>query len=111
MNPYSRMIELMEQHGAALNGQDMALATVVSVSPPVIRIGEAAVGVNLYCNPALLVGQDPQAVATDETGLKQCLTGIYRALKMQPGDTILVQPVRGTGSGDAFFILGKVVGL
>ena len=104
MNPYSRMIELMEERGAARNGYDMAEATVVNTSPLSIRVGETEISVNLICHPALLLGINPSGISTTETALKQCLTSFYHAFQLHIGDPVLVQRV-----GDMFYVLCKVV--
>lgn len=112
MNPYSRLAQHMENFGAARNAPDMTLGIVVSTSPLQIKIGETQIGVNLYCNPALLLSKAPESVGTDETGLKQCLTELYQAFKLQVNDRVFVQQVRDPASQtESFFVIGKAVAL
>lgn len=110
MNPYSRLAEIMEQRGATLNDPSMTVAVVTSISPLQIKIGEAIIGVNLYCNPALLLTRNPDAVSTDETSLKLCLTELYSAFKLQLNDKVLVQQVKDPITKAAlFFVICKAV--
>lgn len=104
MNPYSRMIELMEERGAARNGFDLEEAVVLGISPLRIRVGETEVAVNLHCNPALMLELNPSSVQTSETALKQCLNSFYNAFKLNVNDKVLVQRV-----GNNFYIICKVV--
>lgn len=110
MNPYSRLAEMMEQRGAMLNDPSMTVAIVTSASPLQIKIGESIIGVNLYCNPALLLTRNPGAVSTDEASLKQCLTELYNAFKLQLNDKVLVQQVKDPNTkADLFFVICKAV--
>ena len=112
MNPYSRLTEIMEERGAALNGYDMVMATVAKVSPMEIIVGKTPISVNLYCNPSLVLGLNPGGIATDEGALKECLTSFYQAFKLKPGDQVLVQQIKinaGAQVKNIFYILCKVV--
>lgn len=110
MNPYSKMAEYMRLQGKAVAGHDMVRAIVTNINPISIRIGEVEIGVNIYCNPALLLGLNPASISTAETGLKQFLTTFYSAFKLAVGDTVLVQQVKdNSGKGDLFFIVCKAV--
>lgn len=110
MNPYSKLTEYMRAQGKEVAGHDMVRAVVTNVSPIAVRIGEVEIGVNIYCNPVLLLGLNPASISTDETGLKQCLTAFYSAFKLEVGDTVLVQQVKDeSGKNDLFFIVCKAV--
>lgn len=104
MNPYSRMLEMMEERGETRNGYQMTAAVVLSVSPLTIMVNETQISVNVHCNPALLLGLKPETVQTEEIALKKCLTDFYSAFRLTVNDRVLVQQV-----GDQFYVICKVV--
>lgn len=103
MNPYSRITEIMEERGAALNGYAMVQAVIINTDPLTIKIGEALISVNIYINPVLSLKIDLD-IQTEETGLKECIKQMYKAVKIEIGDEVIVQRV-----GNIFYILSKVV--
>lgn len=104
MNPYSRLVEMMEENGEKRNGHDLEEAVVTGISPLALRIGETDVSVNISCHPALVLGLNPSGISTKETALKQCLTSFYSTFQLHAGDRVLVQRVR-----DRFYVLCRVV--
>ena len=105
-NPYTELSKIMEQRGAALNGYNLEVAKVISVNPLTIRVGEVDISVNLNINPAMILNLNPDSIITEETGLKEMLKSLLNAIKIKPGDYVVVQRVM-----DNFYILSKEVGV
>lgn len=105
-NPYTELSKIMEQRGAALNGYNLEVAKVISISPLTIRVGEVDISVNLNINPAMVLNLNPDSVVTEENGLKEVLKSLLSTIQIKAGDLVAVQRV-----GDNFYILNKVVGV
>ena len=105
-NPYTELSKIMEQRGAALNGYNLEVAKVLSIKPLTIRMGEVDISVNLNIDPLMLIDLNPDSIITEETGLKEMLKSLLNAIKIKPGDYVVVQRVM-----DNFYILSKVVGV
>lgn len=105
-NPYTELSKIIEQRGAALNGYNLEVAKVLNLKPLTIRIGEVDISVNLNIDPLMLIDLNPDSIITEETGLKEMLKSLLNAIKIKPGDYVVVQRVM-----DNFYILSKVVGV
>lgn len=104
---YGKLVDMIRQEGKAYNGYELLRCTVISVSPLVISYGEgkksSAVS-DIFCPPEMLSLADPAAISTDEAGLKQYLTALYKLFHLKAGDMVFVKRV-----GNEFYILGKAV--
>lgn len=102
MNPFSELAKQMEERGAKLNPYDMEEATVVSVKPLSIRIGQVNISHNLYLSSGLFM-EEWEDVESEEAALHTSLKSLYMAFQIQVGDRVLVKRI-----GNAFYILAKV---
>lgn len=103
-NPYVELTKIIEQRGATLNGYDLEVAKVINLSPLTIKVGEVDVSVNLSVNTLMLIDVKVDEIITEETGLKEALKSILKAVLIEAGDFVIVQRV-----GNNFYILSKVV--
>lgn len=111
--PYARMLKVMERQGTNMNGQDMTIAKIVSIDPLQIAVNGIVttpeISNNLVCNKLLTSDKDEELdeILENEkyisSGLKQFLKDVYKELRTQPGDMVLVQRVN-----NSFYICGKV---
>lgn len=106
-NPYSRMINTIRSEGAHNNGFQMEKAKVISIKPLVISYNNVPVTSNLYCNGVLTSDFEIENITEQEATispvLKEFLNSVYNMVKLNVGDTVIVQRVENN-----FYILGKV---
>lgn len=108
---FARMLELMKRQGKAFNGYDMAKASIVNVEPLSIAVNGQVIEDHIFCNGLITSDRDEElqeildAEEYISEGLKQFLMDLYKELRVQPDDQVLVQRV-----GNSFFICGKVAG-
>lgn len=110
---YARMLKIMERQGSNLNGFDMSVAKIVNVDPLQIAVNGIVttpeISSNIICNNLITSDKDEELNEILEKekyisdGLKQFLKELYKELRTQPGDTVLVQRVN-----NSFYICGKV---
>ena len=108
-NPYTRLLELMQKNGAALNPPSILLGEVISVSPLVISVGDTEVdNDNIYIADYLLEDYSRlinllniPTIGTVETTMKY--TNTFAA-----GDLLAVLP---TIDEQTYIILCRVVSL
>ncbi|MCX4273967.1 MAG: hypothetical protein OSJ71_17225 [Acetatifactor sp.] len=110
-DPFARMVKMMERQGANLNGYDMSIAKVVSVDPLQIIDKGNLIERNLICNGLITSdkNEELEAILSREEGisqeLKQFLKDLYKELRAEAGDEVLVQRVN-----NSYYICGKVAG-
>lgn len=108
---FARMLELMKRQGKAFNGYDMAKASIVNVEPLSIAVNGQVIEDHIFCNGLITSNKDEElqeildAEEYISESLKQFLMDLYKELRVQPDDQVLVQRV-----GNSFFICGKVTG-
>ncbi|MCM1192721.1 MAG: hypothetical protein NC389_09870 [Acetatifactor muris] len=99
----------MKRQGKAFNGYEMTSAKVMEVEPLSIAVNGQVISDHIVHNGLLTSDKDEelQEILDGEEfisdGLKQFLTDLYKELRVQAGDNVLVQRV-----GNSFFICGKV---
>lgn len=103
---YSRMLKCMQRQGKVHNGFDMGMATVLSVNPVTISYNNTTISSGIVLGNCIQAADDAEAVISGEAGisaeLKSCLTGMLHTMKLQKGDTVIVQRV-----GNLFYLVGK----
>lgn len=108
-NPYSRMIHIMRNQGSYKNGFQMERATVIGISPLVIKVNEVSIVKNVFCNEVVNSNEELEELLAVEEGisesLKSFLKDVYKKTRLEVGDMVLVQRVE-----NSFYVLGKVVG-
>ncbi len=110
-DPFARMVKMMERQGANLNGYDMSVAKIVSVAPLKIIDKGNLIERNLVCNGLITSDKDEEleAILAKEEylskELKQFLKDLYKELRVQKDDQVLVQRVK-----NSYYICGKVAG-
>lgn len=98
----------MERQGANRNGYDMSVAKIVSVKPLQIADKGNIIERNLFCNGLLPSDKDDEldGILAKEKNiskeLKQFLKDLYRELRVEEGDYVLVQRVN-----NSYYICGK----
>lgn len=108
---FARMLEIMKRQGKAFNGYEMTKASIVGVEPLSIAINGQVIADHIFCNGLITSNKDEElqeildAEEFISDGLKQFLMELYKELRVQPDDQVLVQRV-----GNSFFICGKVAG-
>ncbi len=108
---FARMLEIMKRQGKAFNGYDMTTASIVGVEPLSIAINGQVIEDHIFYNGLITSNKDEElqeildAEEFISDGLKQFLLDLYKELRVQPDDQVLVQRV-----GNSFFICGKVAG-
>lgn len=107
----ARILKVMERQGSNLNGYDMSIAKVVSAKPLQIIDKGIRIERNLACNGLITSDKDEELeeILTKEKyiseELKQFLKDLYKELRVEEGDQVLVQRVN-----NSFYICGKVTG-
>lgn len=105
----ARILKVMERQGTNFNGYDMSVAKVVSVKPLQIIDKGIPVERNLVCNGLVTSDKDEELeeILANEKyiskELKQFLKDLYKELRVETGDQVLVQRVN-----NSFYICGKV---
>ncbi len=108
-DPFARMVKMMERQGANLNGYDMSIAKVVSVDPLQIIDKGNLIERNLFCNKLIPSDKDEELdeILANEKyisqGLKRFLKDVYKELRVEKDDEVLVQRVK-----NGYYICGKV---
>lgn len=108
-NSFARMLEVMKRQGKAFNGFDMQMAKIVTVDPLSIAVGGQVIADHIFCNGLITSNKDEELQEILEAEeflsgrLKEFLTGLYKELRVQPEEQVLVQRV-----GNSFYICGKV---
>lgn len=108
-DPFARMVKMMQRQGANMNGYDMSIAKVVSVDPLQIIDQGNLIERNLSCNGLITSDKDEELeeiLSKEENisqGLKQFLKDLYKELRAEAGDEVLVQRVN-----NSYYICGKV---
>lgn len=108
---FARMLEIMKRQGKAFNGYDMETAKIVEIEPLSIAVNGQVISDHIFCNGLITSDKDEElqeildAEEFISDSLKQFLMDLYKELRAQPGDQVLVQRV-----GNSFFICGKVAG-
>lgn len=108
-DPFARMVKMMERQGANLNGFDMSIAKVVSVDPLQIVDKGNLIENHLFCNRLIPSDKDEELeeILANEKyiskELKQFLKDLYKELRVEVDDEVLVQRVK-----NGYYICGKV---
>ncbi len=108
-DPFARMVKMMERQGANMNGYDMSIAKVVNVDPLQIIDKGNLIERNLSCNGLITSDKDEELeeILSKEENisqeLKQFLKDLYKELRAEAGDEVLVQRVN-----NSYYICGKV---
>lgn len=108
-DPFARILKTMERQGTNLNGYDMSIATIKSVKPLVIADKGNLIEEHLVCNGLITSDKDEELAAILEKEkyiseeLKAFLKELYKELRTDIGDKVLVQRVK-----NSFYICGKV---
>jgi len=108
-DPYARMVEMMKRQGSKLNGYDMSIAQIQSVKPLQILDNGNLIERNLVCNGLITSDKDEELdriLAKEKyisEDLKQFLKDLYKEVRAEIGDQVLVQRVN-----NSFYICGKV---
>ena len=108
-DPVARILKLMERQGQNLNGYDMSEAKVVSVEPLQICDNGNIIQNHLFCNGLITSDKDEELdrILANEKNisneLKQFLKDLYKELRVEEGDSVLVQRVH-----NSYYICGKV---
>lgn len=108
-DPFARMVGIMERQGEKRNGYSMAVARVKSADPLQIVVDGNLIERNLTCNGLIPSNKDEELedILANEKyiskGLKQFLKDLYKELRVEEGDEVLVQRVN-----NSFYICGKV---
>ena len=106
-NVYSRFLKCMQRQGKVHNGFNMDTATVLSVNPVSISCNSVAITSGGVIGSCLQTADDLEGIISDEenisTELKTGLKSMLNTMKLQEGDTVIVQRV-----GNMFYIVGKV---
>lgn len=108
-NQYARLLEVMKRQGKHFNGFDMTIAKVISIEPLSLAINGQVIESHIFCNGLVTSDKDEELAALLEKeeyiseALKQFLTDLYKELRVQPGEQVLVQRVK-----NSFYICGKV---
>ena len=101
-DPFARMVKMMERQGANLNGYDMSIAKVVSVKP--LQIIDQG---NLIERIPSDKDEELDEILANEKNiskeLKQFLKDLYKELRVEKDDEVLVQRVK-----NGYYICGKV---
>jgi len=103
------MVKMMERQGANMNGYDMSIAKVVNVDPLQIIDKGNLIERNLSCNGLITSDKDEELeeILSKEENisqeLKQFLKDLYKELRAEAGDEVLVQRVN-----NSYYICGKV---
>lgn len=107
----ARILKVMERRGSTNNGYDMSVAKVVNVRPLQIIDKGIMIERNLVCNGVIPSDKDEELeeILAEEKyisqELKQFLKDLYKELRVEVGDQVLVQRVN-----NSFYICGKVSG-
>lgn len=107
-DPIARILKTMERQGQNLNGYDMSEAKIESVKPLRIIDKGNLIERHLFCNGLLPSDKDEELEAilekekyiSDE--LKQFIKDLYKELRVEKGDSVLVQRVN-----NSYYICGK----
>lgn len=108
-DPYARMVKMMERQGSNLNGYDMSIAKIKNVDPLQIVDNGNLIERHLFCNGLIPSDKDEELeeILANEKyiseELKQFLKDIYKELRVEAGDEVLVQRVN-----NSYYICGKV---
>lgn len=108
-DPFARMVKMMERQGTNLNGYDMSIAKVVSVDPLKIVDKGNLIESHLFCNKLISSDKDEELdeILANEKNiskeLKQFLKELYKELRVEKDDEVLVQRVK-----NSYYICGKV---
>ncbi|MFG6336310.1 MAG: hypothetical protein K1W20_12735 [Lachnospiraceae bacterium] len=108
-DPCARIVKIMERQGARSNGYDMSIAKVVSVDPLQIVDKGNLIESHLFCNKLIPSDKDEEleAILANEKyiseELKQFLKDLYKELRVEVDDEVLVQRVK-----NGYYICGKV---
>lgn len=109
-DPAARIVRMMQRQGSKLNGYDMSIAKVMGVDPLQIVDNGNLIERNLFCNGLITSDKDEELeeiLAKEENisqELKQFLKDLYKELRAEAGDEVLVQRVK-----NSYYICGKVV--
>lgn len=104
-NPYSRMLQTMQQQGEKNNEQPMSVGCVASVNPLSIRYNNVVATNGVCCRFPQMPETVKQTIDKDSSlqpELKDFLNGLYEAFNLQEGDSVIVQK-----TGNSLYILGK----
>lgn len=108
-DPIARMLKTMERQGKKLNGYDMGEAKIVSVNPLQICDNGNLIERHLFCNGLITSDKDVELdnILANEKNisneLKQFIKDLYKELRVEKDDTVLVQRVN-----NSYYICGKV---
>lgn len=108
-DPVARMLQVMERQGERRNGYQMTIAKVKSVAPLQIVDNGNLIERNLSCNGLIPSDKDEELdeILSKEKyiskELKQFLKELYKELRVEEGDEVLVQRVK-----NSYYICGKV---
>lgn len=108
-DPFARMVGMMERQGEKRNGYNMTIAKVKSVVPLQIVDNGNLIERNLSCNGLITSDKDEELeeiLAKEKyisKELKQFLKDLYRELRVEVDDEVLVQRVK-----NSYYICGKV---
>lgn len=110
-NPYARIVNIMSRKGKEANGYDMVKAKVISIDPLSISVNGQTIEDHIFYNGYLTSDKDEELeeiLAKEEhisESLKSFLKELYKSLRVQPEDHVLVQRVE-----NSFYICGKAGG-
>ena len=108
-DPSARILKIMERQGKNLNGYDMSVAEVISAAPLQIIDKGNRIERHLFCNGLITSDKDEEldAILANEkyisNELKQFIKDLYKELRVEEGDNVLVQRVN-----NSYYICGKV---
>lgn len=108
-DPFSRIVKIMERQGSNLNGYDMSIAQIMSVTPLQVISNGNLIERHLFCNGLITSDKEEELneiLAKEKyisEDLKQFLKDLYKELSAKEGDQVLVQRVN-----NSFYICGKV---
>lgn len=108
-DPYARIVNMMRRRGEAANGFDMVKAKIIGIDPIAIAINGQTITDHIIYNGILTSDKDEELAEILEAEenisdrLKLFLTELYKSLRVQPGDYVLVQRVK-----NSFYICEKV---
>lgn len=105
-DPYSRILGTMQRQGAASNGFDITLATVMSINPLVISYNNTRIASGIVLGSCFQTEDDLEEIINKEenisTQLKDILKTVLNTVQVSVGDRVLVQRVE-----NLFYIVGK----
>lgn len=104
-NPYSRILQTMQQQGGKNNGQPMSVGCVATVNPLSVRYNNVVVTNGVCCRFPQMPETLKEAIGKDSSlqpELKDFLNGLYEAFNLLEGDNVIVQK-----AGNNLYILGK----